>query len=92
MLVTRNGQKNVFQLERNVLIAMTASTVFESGRMMRTKMPSWLQPSSLADSMSGVGMLVKNCLARKMLYDVTTPGRIMAAKVFVMCSLFAMRM
>ena len=66
-------------MERNVFIAMTASTVFESGMIIFTNMRSWLHPSSLALSMSGVGMLVKNCFARKMLYEVTTPGRMSAA-------------
>ena len=59
-------------------MAMTASTVLDSGRTMRTKMPELAAAVELgAIRCSGVGMLVKNCLARKMLYDVTTPGRIM---------------
>ena len=58
---------------------MTASTVFDSGRIIFIKILNWWQPSSFALSMSGVGMLVKNCFARKILYEVTTPGRMSAA-------------
>ena len=67
LLVTRKGQKKVFHEDMKVLMAMTASTVLDSGSTMRTKMPGWLQPSSLALSISGVGMLAKNCLARNTL-------------------------
>ena len=56
LLVTRNGQKKVFQVDIKVLIAITANTVLESGRTMRVKMPICVQPSSLALSISGVGM------------------------------------
>ena len=36
-LVTRKGQKKLFQLDMKVLMAITASTVLARGRMIRVK-------------------------------------------------------
>ena len=66
--MTRKGQKKVFHVDMKVLMAMTASTVLDSGStMLHEDAWNWLQPSSLALSISGVGMLAKNCLARNIL-------------------------
>ena len=45
LFVTRNGQKKVFQLLRNVLIAMTDKIVFEIGSTILANIWSWLAPS-----------------------------------------------
>ena len=77
--VTRKGQKKLFQLERKVLMDSTARMVLDRGSTIWVKILGWLQPSNLALSSSEVGMLEKNCLVRKMLYDVTRPGSTSAA-------------
>ena len=65
--VTRKGQKNVFQEPTNVFIAITASTVFERGRIMLLKILICEAPSTFALSIRAVGILEKNCFDRNML-------------------------